>query len=262
MIKLVNSRAYKTFLGPVVRAGLLLCCCMPSLVAADTVNVAVASNFATTMEIVKHRFQEQSGHRVNLIKGSSGKHYAQIIHGAPFDLFLSADAERPRQLERQGLIIDQSRRVYALGQLVLWSRYQNLRPSRQSLANAAGFNYLALANPALAPYGRAAIETLKYLALLPDLENKMVMGENVAQAFQFAYSGNAEFGLVALSQALTVVEFGSYWLVPAAFYSPIRQEMVLLTDASAARGLFEFLGSDAMQSILETSGYLWPELSQ
>ena len=111
MIKLVNSRAYKTFLGPVVRAGLLLCCCMPSLVAADTVNVAVASNFATTMEIVKHRFQEQSGHRVNLIKGSSGKHYAQIIHGAPFDLFLSADAERPRQLERQGLIIDQSHQL-------------------------------------------------------------------------------------------------------------------------------------------------------
>ena len=227
------------------------------LATADSINVAVASNFAPTMEVIKRGFELQSEHRLKLIKSSSGKLYAQIRNGAPFDLFLSADQERPQRLEEEGNIVPGSRRTYAVGRLVLWSRASSLAASADFLKDGDNYQKIAIPNPRLAPYGAAAMEVLAGLNLLELVEAKLVFGENVAQAFQFAYSGAAEAGIVAYSQALTASEAGTgfYWLIPESLYQPIRQDMVLLTDSLAARELEQFMNSDVVAGILRNSGY-------
>lgn len=233
---------------------------------AETINVAVASNFATTMKLVKQRFEQGSEHRINLISGSSGKQFAQIINGAPFDLYLSADVQRPRQLLARGLGTESEYCVYALGQLALWSRQENQQINSNNLSNNKDLGRLAIANPEIAPYGMAAVQVINTLGLMPELAPKLVRGENVSQAFQFAYSGNAELGFIALSQALAHAASnskpGSYWQVPRQHYQPIEQAAVLLSDTVAARNLFSFLCSDAMQPILRDSGYLSPDSTQ
>ncbi len=254
----MKSYAYTGHFGFFGAIGLLLCGAMSGAVRADTINVAVASNFATTMERVKQDFEAHSVHSISLIRGSSGRHFAQITNGAPFDLFLSADVERPRQLELAGLVSRENRVGYAVGQLVLWGRGRGSRVTAQSLQDSSRINRIAIANPRLAPYGLAALETLRSLGLWTELETKLVRGENVNQAFQFVYTGNAELGFVALSQVLAVPDSGSFWRVPAAYYQPIRQEMVLLSDSAAARELFDYLQSESMLSILQSMGYLKP----
>lgn len=246
--------AYRSLLG-------LMLLLWAQLAAAETINIAVASNFAPAMETIKQAFERQSEHRLRLIKSSTGKIYAQISSGAPFDVFLSADQERPQRLEREGQIVPGSRQTYAIGQLVLWSRAATLTADAQLLAEGEKYRKLSIPNPRLAPYGEAAMEVLSALNLLESVETKLVIGENVAQAFQFAFSGGAEAGFIAYSQALSAPETGSnsYWLIPDSLYQPILQDMVLLTDSAASRELQQFMGSQAVADILASNGYRMPE---
>lgn len=230
---------------------------------SDTLNVAVASNFIAAMESIEEAFESQSSHEIRLIRGSSGKHYAQIRSGAPFDVFLSADQLRPRRLVEEGSALPTSLGTYAQGQLALWSRQEGLMLDDKYLLDSNDYRTIAIANPRLAPYGQAAQEYFDYLQFDPRERGQLVLGENIAQTLQFAYSGNADLALVAYSQtlALTDQQAGSVWLVPAAAHEPIRQDMVLLSDTPAAWEFAAFMASKAVEALLLQHGYLLPEAS-
>jgi len=240
----------------------ILCCAAVPAVAEDLL-VAVAANFMGTMRPIAADFEQQSGHRVRLVSGSSGKLFAQIRNGAPYDLFFSADQEKPRALEAAGMVMPGSRLTYATGALVLWA------PSWAEVDAMAlqreSFKRLAVANPRLAPYGAAAMDVLQHLQLLPALTPKLVYGENVAQAFQFVDSGNAELGMVALSQVLALASKNkatatapTYWLIPRNWYRPIKQDAVLLQAAeqkTAAQAFLAFFQTDVAAKIMNSHGY-------
>jgi len=222
-------------------------------VFAAQVRVAVASNFASTAEVLVAKYAQLSGDQIVLLVGSTGKHTAQIQYGLPVDVFLSADSEMPNLLEDKGLVVDGSRQTYALGRLALWSKDpQRVDPNGEVLT-ASAFKRLAIANPKTAPYGRAARQVLSNLAIQP----KLIYGESVAQAFQFAHSGGAEIALLALSQVINFQQ-GSYWLVPSELHSPIEQQLVLLNDVPAAHDFIKFLLSEQALSIIELHGYTRP----
>ncbi|MGB5294993.1 MAG: molybdate ABC transporter substrate-binding protein [Thermoanaerobaculia bacterium] len=231
------------------------------LAVADEIRVAVASNFATTSEAIAQRFEEITDHTIILVFGSTGKHYAQIRNGAPFEVFFAADARRPEMLESAGLTVRESRFTYAIGRLVLWSPEEDSVDTEGRILDSGDFRHLAIANPELAPYGRAAQEMLQSRGLWASLERRLVRGENIGQAFQFVKSGNAELGLVALSQ-LTSPEresaAGSRWVVPETLHSPIQQQAVLLADTAAARSFLEFIKSSEARSIIRSHGYQTP----
>lgn len=229
-------------------------------VLAAEVRVAVASNFAPVMPALAERFERDSGHRLQVSLGASGKIYAQIRHGAPFEVFLSADADKPAQLERDGLAVPGSRFTYALGRLVLWSPRPGAVDAEGAVLARGDFRKLALANPRVAPYGQAAVEILRARGLLEALQPRFVMGENIAQAYKFVASGNAELGFVALSQVWQGgrLTSGSGWIVPAALHAPIRQEAALLEAGRhqpAARAFLAFLRSPAAHAIIQAHGY-------
>ncbi len=226
---------------------------------AGETTVAVAANAAEVVETLAADFERESGHRVTVTVGSTGKLYAQILHGAPFDVFLAADQERPRLLVEQGLAVEDSQRTYAIGRLVLWSS-DAAEPVDEGVLKGGSFRKLAIANPDLAPYGAAARETLRELGLWENLRPKIVLGENVGQAFAMAASGNAELGFVSLSSALSPRHGreGSCWEVPEHLHTPIRQDAVLLKRArnnSAARDFHEFLETPAALKIMESFGF-------
>ena len=227
---------------------------------ADTIHVAVASNFASTMQEIAAQFGQTSGHRLVLSVGSTGKQYAQIINGAPFDAFFAADWERPALLEAQGIAVPGTRFSYALGRLVLWSPTPDLVDARGQVLRRDTFRYLAIANPKLAPYGVAAKQVLQAQGLWESLQQRMVRGENIAQAFNFVRSGNAELGFVAYSQVLQpgVPADGSLWEPPHSLYDPIEQQAVLLQDTPAARALMEFVRSAPARAIIRAQGYRLP----
>lgn len=239
--------------------GLLLFAAGPA--AAEEATIAVAGNFSEVAERLEADFERESGHDLTFVVGSTGKLYAQIAHGAPFDAFLAADRARPERLEDEGLAVAGSRFTYATGRLTLWSR----EPGRVGGDGAAtlrqgGFRLLAIANPALAPYGEAARQTLEGLGLRERLEGKIVMGETIGQAHALVASGNAELGFVALSYVLSPRNEteGSRWDVPADLHEPIRQDAVLLSRAArnpAARGFLHFLRGAAARAVIETYGY-------
>lgn len=230
---------------------------------AEQVTIAVASNFSNPAQKIAHAFEQQTPHQVRLVFGSSGKIYAQITHGAPFDIFLSADQAKPLALDKNGLSVTGSRFTYALGQLILWDVKHNHPPNLSKLGNEGYFRKLALANPKLAPYGLAAKEVLQSLKLYKKLSPKLVMGENIAQTYQFVASGNADMGFVASSQ-ITKKMPGIALIIPDHLYRPIRQDAILLNRAehnSAARDFMRFLKSEKAQKIIISSGYLlWTEL--
>jgi molybdate transport system substrate-binding protein len=214
-----------------------------SVPAAQT-NVAVAANFTEPAKEIAAAFKAKTGHEAVLSFGSSGQFYSQITQGAPFQVLLSADDARPKKLVDDGLAVPGSNFTYAVGKLVLWSKTPNLVKGEATL-KAASFAKLSIINPVAAPYGAAAVETMKSLKVYDALKPKLVEGATVIQAYQFVETGNAELGFVALSQ-LTGPETGSRWLVPQELYSPIRQDAVLLkTGASneAATGFIAFLRS-------------------
>lgn len=235
---------------------------IPVQLSAETLNVAVASNFVAAAEAIKAAFEQGSEHKVRIISGSSGKHYAQILSGAPFDVFLSADQQRPQRLVEEGHALAGSLKTYALGQLMLWSANKELELNKEYLLNTNGYRSIAIPNPRLAPYGQAAVELLSALSLYEGLNKQLqlVTGENVAQVFQFAFSRNADLALAAYSQTLSpdVKGLGSYWLIPDKYHQAIKQDMVLLKDSAASREFAEFLSSELVETILLNSGYLLP----
>ena len=211
---------------------------------ADEIKIAVASNFYPTMKELVTHFESitpnsDTTNNIVLISGSSGKHYAQILNGAPFDLFFSADKLRPNMLEKEDVFNNQSRFTYALGKLALWSPFNEYVDSDGQVLYTNDFRFLAIANPKIAPYGVASKETLTSMNLWQDMEEKLVRGENIAQTFQFAKSGNAKLGFVSYSQILSLNSSseGSYWLVPQDMYQPIEQQAILLKDSSLGLSL-------------------------
>lgn len=230
-----------------------------STARAEEVYAAVAANFTATMKEIVTQFEKSSGHTVTLSFGSSGKLFAQIQNGAPFQVFLSADQAKPDALEKAGLSVAGNRFTYAVGALALWSTKPGFANDDTHL-QSGDFNKLALANPKLAPYGAAAMEVLDALKLKKATEPKWVMGESIAQTYQFVRSGNADLGFMALSQIMDKgkVEEGSSWIVPAEFYSPIRQDAVLLNSAresAGAKALLAYLRSNEAHAIIRAHGY-------
>ena len=225
----------------------------------EDILVAVASNFTAPMNQLVEEFEAATGHEVQLTFGSSGRFYAQISNGAPFQLFLSADEEKPRQLEVAGLTVTASRFTYAIGSLVLWSADPNFANSGPDSLDG-NYRRLAMANPDLAPYGKASIEVLESLGKLDATRPRWVQGENIAQTYQFVVTGNAELGFVALSQVFENgnIKEGSGWIVPADLHSPIRQQAVLLSNGAACNAcaeFFNYLKSSDAARIIQTHGY-------
>ena len=236
----------------------LLLCAGPS--RADEVRVAVASNFAAALRTIADRFDARTGHETILAPGSTGKHYAQISQGAPFDVFFAADTHRPARLERDGMAVPGSRFTYALGTVVLWSPTPGYVDGRGEVLEAGQFHHLAMANPRLAPYGKAAQEILTARGLLDRLRPRLVWGENIGQTFRFVGSGSAELGFVAYSQIARpgTRPAGSLWRVPRALYTPIAQQAVLLRDGTAARAFLAFAQSPEALKIVADYGYEIP----
>ena len=235
-----------------------------SIATAEEVRVAVAANFLTTLNEIITNFQTDTGHTVVVSSGSSGKLYAQIQNGAPFELFFSADVKRPQLLEEEGLAVKGSRFVYSVGRLTLWSPDSNVvNGDGQAVLSKASFEHLAIANPKTAPYGMAAEQTLKKLGLWESLKDRMVQGENIGQTFQFVFSKNAQLGFVALSQVLDpkINGSGSRWDVPASFHDPLEQEVVLLMTGqnhSGAKAFLEYVKGEKSRAIIERFGYGLP----
>ncbi len=228
----------------------------PWLAAAE-VRVAVAANFAAPMKALATRFQEESGHRLSLSFGASGQLFAQVVHGAPFQVFLSADEDKPRRLEARGLAVPGSRFTYAVGRLVLWSPRAGDDP--RARLTAGDFRRLALANPKLAPYGAAARDWLQATGLWARLRGRLAVGQSVTQALQYARAGQADLALVAASQVRDAG--GTAWPVPADRHRPLRQDAVLLArgaDDTAARALLRYLRSPAARSLIADFGYALP----
>ncbi|WP_455207087.1 molybdate ABC transporter substrate-binding protein [Kaarinaea lacus] len=230
------------------------------ILSADEIRIAVASNFTDSMETIITRFKQQTGHNIVVAYSSTGKHYAQIVNGAPFDAFFAADVRRPQLLEEAGLTVMGTRFTYAIGRLALWSPKRNYVDSAGEILNKGDFTYLAIANPKLAPYGRAAQQVLQKKGLWEQLQNRMVRGENIGQTFQFVMSGNAPLGFVALSQLkqLTAESAGSYCLFDQSLYDAIEQQAVMLNDSPAIRSFMQFMKSDAARAIIKRGGYDTP----
>lgn len=227
---------------------------LQSTANAGEVVVAVASNFTATLEQIARQFETSTDHEVTIVSGATGRHYAQIVNGAPYDVFLAADSETPARLAAQGF--SQGDPVtYAQGRLALWSHEADMVDGEGAVLRSSTFRNLAIANPRLAPYGQAAIEVLQGLGLYEDLESRLVMGENIAQTFQFVDTGNAQLGFVAYSQVLTNGQAGSWWLVPSTRHSPLTQDAVLLTDNPVAREFLQFITQDAAVAFILESGY-------
>lgn len=231
----------------------------PCGVAAADLRVVVASNFMAPMRALADEFERHSEHRLILSFSSSGKAYAQIVHGAPFDVFLSADEDKPRRLIRDGLALQDSLFHYATGRLVLWCPGPASCTPLQRL-QSGDFDRLAIANPRLAPYGRAALEVLQKLQLADRVQSKLVSGDNIAQTFQFVQSGNAALGFVARSQlpASEHLSTSAVWEVPADYHQPIRQSAVILRASRLqleAQQLLDFLRSPLATRIIQSYGY-------
>lgn len=233
---------------------LLLC---PPQSFADTLQVAVASNFVPVLEKLAPAFERDSGHQLSIIGGATGQHYTQIINGAPFDVFLSADDERPRLLEAGKQGVTGSRITYAVGKLVLWSPQAGYVDTTGAVLKTGNFQHLSIANPTLAPYGAAAQQVLTGMGLWDSLQPRLVLGQNITQTLQFVESGNAELGFIAASQWLEVdaARTGSAWEVPTQLHEPIKQDAVILHDSPAARAFITFLQSDDSKAVIRNAGY-------
>jgi molybdate transport system substrate-binding protein len=227
---------------------------------ADEVQVAVAANFTAPMQQIAAEFEKDTGHKVMLSFGATGKFFAQISNGAPFEVLLAADDETPARLEKEFLAAPHSRFTYAIGKLVLWSAQAGYVDARGEILKSGEFKHLALANPKTAPYGAAAIEAMKKLGALESVQSRFVQGENVAQAHQFVASGNAELGFVALAQVYKDgrITSGSAWIVPASLHAPIRQDAVVLAKGKhnrAAAALTDYLKANKVRAIIKSYGY-------
>ena len=226
---------------------------------AKELRIAVASNFLLPLKELSRKFKESTGHKVVVISGSTGKLYAQIKQGAPFDILLAADSLRPELLEKEGIGVPGSRFTYAVGRLVLWSKDSKL-PLKNDLQvlNHKNFRYLAIANPKTAPYGKAAEQVLRKKGFWEQIQNRLVRGENISQTFQFVMTGNADIGFIALSQLRKNQGLGFSWIVPQEWHDPIQQQCILLKRAKtnkAARQFLNFIKSNRIKKQIESYGY-------
>lgn len=227
---------------------------------AGEVSAAVAANFTAPAQQIAELFQKETGHTVKFSFGSSGKFYSQIQNGAPFDVFLAADEKNPKLLEQEGLAVKDSRFVYALGKLVLWSAKPGFVDDKGAVLGKGSYEKIAYADPKLAPYGLAAQEAMQKMKLWDKVQGKLVTGESITQTYQFAASGNAELAFIALAQITRdgKQSEGSYWLVPGDMYNPIKQSAVQLSaakDPAAAKAFMAFLKSEKALAIIRSFGY-------
>ena len=242
-------------------SAVLLCLTTMAAQAGDA-QIAVAANFSAPAKRIAEAFERASGHKATLVTGATGKFYAQIVNGAPFDVLLAADDETTAKLEKEGHATG-ARFTYAIGRLVLWSPQPGRVDARGEVLKTGRFRHLAMASPKLAPYGFAAQQTLSALGLRERLGDRIVFGENIGQTHQFVTSDNAELGFVALSQVTINGKpvAGSAWIVPAALHDPIRQDAVLLAhgrDNAAAVAFLAYLRGDAARRTIAAFGYALP----
>lgn len=228
-------------------------------VFADDVSVAVAANFTAPMKQIAADFEKDTGHKAVISFGATGKFYAQIKNGAPFEVLLSADDETPAKLIQENAAVAGSVFTYAVGKLVLWSPQPAIVDGSGEVLKKGGFTHIAIANPKTAPYGTAAVATMKALGVLGAVEPKFVVGENITQTYQFVSTGNALLGFVALSQVLVDGKItGSSWVVPAKLYPPILQAAVILNKGKgkpAAEAFMKFLKTDKARAVIQSYGY-------
>lgn len=240
-----------------LRAALLaLLFALSARAGADEALVAVAANFARTAEALAGAYEAESGHTITLSSGSTGQLYARIVQGAPYEAFLSADAERPALLVDAGQAVASSRFTYAFGRLALWSGDPDRIGPDGEAALSGDFRFLAIANPRTAPYGAAALDVLESLGLTDAVTDRLVTGSDVGATYAFIASGNAELGFIALSQLPDGQ--GSVWIVPEELHAPLAQDAVLLNrgaDNPAATGFLAFLRSDEARAVIEAAGY-------
>ena len=227
---------------------------------ADEVSVAVAANFTAPMQKIAAQFEKDTGHKAVLSFGATGKFYAQISNGAPFGILLAADDKTPAKIAQEGKGDAASRFTYSIGKLVLWSKQDGYVDANGEVLKTGKFQHVAIANPKLAPYGLAAVETLGKLKLTEQVQPKTVLGENIGQTYQFAASGNAQLGFVALSQVMEdgKIREGSAWIVPSSMHEPIRQDAIVLNSAKdnvAATALMQYLKGDKARAIIKSYGY-------
>lgn len=227
---------------------------------AAEVKVAVAANFAQAMKDIAAEFEKDTGHKLSLSQGASGKFYAQISNGAPFEVFLSADDETPARLVREGKAVAGSQFTYAIGRLALWSPDASLVDQGGGVLKTDKFKFLSIANAKIAPYGRAAVQTMQKLGVLAAIEPRVVQGESIAQTYQFVSTGNAQLGFIALSQVWEngKLKSGSAWIVPEDMHEALEQDVVLLNagkQSTAAAALVDYLKSDKARRIIERYGY-------
>jgi molybdate transport system substrate-binding protein len=231
-----------------------------TLARADVVQVAVAANFTAPARALAEVFARTTGHEARLSFGATGAFYTQIKNGAPFDVLLAADDERPARLEKEGDTVAGSRFTYATGQLVLWSAKPGFVDDQGAVLKGGHFGKIAIANPKNAPYGAAAVEAMEKLGLAATLQPKLVTGESIGQTFNFIATGNAELGFVALAQVLDggKLKSGSMWVVPAQYHAPIIQDAVILKRAAnnpAAKAWMELLKTPQSKELIRSYGY-------
>lgn len=240
----------------IVSAGL----CFNSLSHAAQLSAAVAANFTAPMKKIAEAFEKDTGHTLALSFGSTGKFYAQIKNGAPFEVFFAADDTTPARLEKEGEGVQGSRFTYAIGKLVLWSKQPDLVDKEGEVLRTGHFNRIALAEPKLAPYGAAAMQTLESLGLANTLKAKLVRGESIGQAYQFVATENAPLGFVALSQVFAQGRLteGSAWVIPETLHDPIRQDALILEKGKtnpAAFELMRYMQGETAKRIIRSYGY-------
>ena len=248
------------FTSPSVRACVLIAALFTGAAHAETISVAVASNFTAPMQKIAAQFEKDTGHKAELSFGATGKFYAQISNGAPFGILLAADDKTPAKIAQEGKGDAASRFTYSIGKLVLWSKQDGYVDANGEVLKTGKFQHVAIANPKLAPYGLAAEQTLTKLNLLDAIKPKFVQGENIGQTYQFAATGNAELSFVALSQVMEdgKIKSGSAWVVPAEMHEPIRQDAIVLNNAKdnvAAKALMDYLKGDKARAIITAYGY-------
>ena len=233
---------------------------MAAKVQAVEIKVAVASNFANVLKEVAIEFQKDTGHQLAITPGATGKFYAQISNGAPFDVFLSADDETPRKLAQEGKAIASSQFTYAIGRLALWSPNPEMIDKTADILKTDKFKFIAIANAKVAPYGQAAVQTMQKLGVLTKIEPRVVQGESISQTYQFVSTGNAQLGFVALSQIVEngKIKTGSAWIVPEEMHEQLKQDAVVLQSCkhmSACQALIEYLKSEKAKKLMASYGY-------
>ena len=241
-------------------SGLLASLCLVvTAVHADEVQVAVAANFTAPFKEIAAAFEKETGHKVLSSFGSTGKFYAQIKNGAPFEILLAADGETPKKLIGASAAVAGTQFTYAVGKLVLWSAKPAIVDPAGEVLKRADFEHIAIANPKLAPYGAAAVQAMKKLGVYDQLSDKLVTAESIAQTYQFVNTGNSLLGFVAMSQVLKDGQVaGSSWVVPPELYDTIQQDAVVLSkgkDKAGVIALMSYLQGDKARAVIRSFGY-------